>query len=243
MVVDLTVSPPTVPDLVGSLSISPLEVKAGEEVSLGYGVINGGNRTAGGFTCSLVIDNLVVSSTRVDSIGVGETVSFEYVFSPSRSGTYPVSYAVDVDDDVAETDEGNNLAVGSVGSVDPFNYGFLTAGLFLIVVTGYYLVSNGVGEYVADTITNAIKVFFEANELSFKWYKHGKHIKNEIPVISKEQFRKILNQTGNPKVKSHLYFTKDTGLRISDLAALPIRVKPYIRVKGNTAQGTRAPAH
>jgi len=86
-----------------------------------------------------------------------------------------------------------------------------------------YTEKRGITDVSSETIYCAVKSFFKANELPFAYYARNKHKRKQMTNISKEQLRKILGVTGSPKVKSYITFAKDSGLRISDLVALPIR--------------------
>lgn len=85
-----------------------------------------------------------------------------------------------------------------------------------------YAEKRGITDASASNIYNAVKGFFKANSLHFEYYVRDKHTPQEMTNISKEQIRKVLKVTGSPKVISMIYFAKDSGLRISDLVALPI---------------------
>jgi len=70
----------------------------------------------------------------------------------------------------------------------------------------------------------AIKGFFDANEIPLKTGKRIKKESNEIPTISHDQFSKVLSVTGSYKMKAYLKLARDSGLRTGDIANLPIRI-------------------
>lgn len=93
----------------------------------------------------------------------------------------------------------------------------------------WFAETRGITDSTASNIYNCVKGFFRSNNLGFEYWVRRKHKARTYTNISREQTRKILNVIGNPKVKSYITFAKDSGLRISDLAALPIRkIRPIL---------------
>ena len=144
LVVEVLVVPPTVPDLVAELSSGQVAVEVGESVVLEYGVSNVGNRTAEVVSCSLKINELTVSSTRVEVVYPGETVQFEYIFTPISSDVNNVRYMVNFDEAIFEVNVENNVASIEIEAVTPINYGLITASLSILVVVGYILYVKGI---------------------------------------------------------------------------------------------------
>ena len=129
---EFTVQPPLTPNLRATLE-PPSE--PGEAEALVYRVVNLGNRTAGGFTCSLLLDGVKVAETWVDSLAEGEAVSWSYPLEGLPSRVEAV-FTVDVTGVVEEAEEGDNVSYLVVGEEAPpptFRVYYLLAGLGVVL--------------------------------------------------------------------------------------------------------------
>ena len=132
--VPVIVTPPTVPDLVGTLNVSSTMVTLGESVAIDYMVHNDGNRTASNFTCILEVAGLRVSSTRIPRLEPGESREFSYEWGPRSEGSTIITVTVDTLNNVSELLEDNNVAQVSVETEKPFPW--LTVLVAVLVLGG-----------------------------------------------------------------------------------------------------------
>lgn len=87
-----------------------------------------------------------------------------------------------------------------------------------------HLMSQGKSSMTATTVAKAVKKFFEVNELPFKiTISKIEVVTEEICNISKDQLKRVLNASGNYKVKAFILFAKDSGLRLGDITKLPVK--------------------
>ncbi len=87
----------------------------------------------------------------------------------------------------------------------------------------HYAQSRGITDSQASNIFSAIAGFFKANSMTLIYYSRKKHTPKEMTNISKNQLRKVLDQTTSLKFKCAIYLAKDSGMRISDIVALKVR--------------------
>jgi len=147
-IVSLTVTPPTVPDLVCFVESNVSLVEPGDAVSIRYLVVNQGNRTAAGFACVLTVDGLRVSSTRVTELMPGGNESWVYDWVVDGTGEFSVAYEVDVDDDVGELDESNNSDGFVLVSEEPFPLVSVVAIVCFVGLAALYYRHYGVPSWV-----------------------------------------------------------------------------------------------
>jgi len=88
----------------------------------------------------------------------------------------------------------------------------------------YLVNTQGLKWCTAKNALIALKGFFKANKLTFDPDIQIIDDSQEIPNISSEQFREILNASGSFRNKACYLLIRDTGLRVGDATALPIRV-------------------
>jgi len=149
--VSLTVTPPTVSDLVCFVESNATLVEPGDVVSIRYLVANQGNRTAAGFACVLTVDGLRVSSTRVDELVPGGNESWVYDWIIDGEGEFSVVYSVDVDAVVFELVEENNSDSLVLVSERPFPVMSVIVVVFFGLV-GFYFWRNGSIDWFIDNL-------------------------------------------------------------------------------------------
>jgi len=97
-------------------------------------------------------------------------------------------------------------------------------GMLVVDYQKYLMKTKGIKGLTSQGVYIAVKGFFDANELPFKDYGRLTHDIVETPNISLKQIDTVLNATGSFKLKAYIKVARDSGLRTSDIANLPIRV-------------------
>ncbi|MBA7613300.1 hypothetical protein ES703_20546 [subsurface metagenome] len=97
-------------------------------------------------------------------------------------------------------------------------------GMLVVDYQNHLIETKGIKGGTSNTVSMAVKGFFDANELIFKRGERLTHDTVETPNISLEQISKVLSATGSYKIKANIKVSRDSGLRTADVANLPIRV-------------------
>jgi len=85
------------------------------------------------------------------------------------------------------------------------------------------IMSRGTGASVCKMTENALKLFFKANELTLEMNDYAVELTtDEIPNVTKEQIRTILDMTGSTRMKAIIHTAKDSGLRVSDVCNIKV---------------------
>jgi len=99
----------TAPDLiVETLSLSPASPKEGDSITFTFGIANQGDGAAGAFDWQLTVNGENVDSDRIASLNAGTSTSKSFKITSVLPGTYTVTLKVDVNEEVAESNEENN---------------------------------------------------------------------------------------------------------------------------------------
>ena len=100
------------------------------------------------FSCTLLINGLRVSSTRIDDLMPGFNESWVYDWVVDEAGEFSVVYNVDVDDDVFELNEVNNSDSLVLVSEKPFPVVMVIATVVVIGLVGVYIWRFGLPSWI-----------------------------------------------------------------------------------------------
>ncbi|MCK5109586.1 MAG: right-handed parallel beta-helix repeat-containing protein, partial [Methanosarcinales archaeon] len=101
------------PDLTPT-SIATDSLSAGVPAAITVDVSNIGSAEAGSFNVSLKVEDTVIGSDTVASLGAGSSVPVVFTWTPDAAGSFNLTAIVDSDDAVAESDEANNERTNEV---------------------------------------------------------------------------------------------------------------------------------
>ncbi|MCK4458492.1 MAG: PQQ-binding-like beta-propeller repeat protein, partial [Methanosarcinales archaeon] len=112
------------PDLTPT-SLTSTALYVNQPSTLTATIRNNGTAAAGSFNVSLKVEDTVIGSDTVASLGAGSSVPVVFIWTPDAAGTFNLTAIVDSDDAVAESDEANNelteevtISEGSGGLAD-----------------------------------------------------------------------------------------------------------------------------
>ncbi len=96
--------------MVKTISWSPLDASAGDNITLSASVENRGKGIACGTVLVFTVDDIVIGEVDVDEIGIGETVSAELIWTITP-GLHQIGAYADYNNLIPESDEDNNVTV------------------------------------------------------------------------------------------------------------------------------------
>ncbi|MEM1671710.1 MAG: CARDB domain-containing protein [Archaeoglobaceae archaeon] len=97
------------PDLiVSSISFNRTTIVVNQPVMINATVNNTGNADAGGFNVKFYINNSLLDTKRVLSLGAGSSTIVGTTWTPNSAGDYLIRVVADADGEVAESNENNN---------------------------------------------------------------------------------------------------------------------------------------
>lgn len=105
---------PTSPDLQVALTTNPITVTPTQAISVGATVRNSGTAGSAATTAVVAISGTTVGTVNVPALAAGAQTTVSVTAGTRATGTYPLTVTVDPANTVAESDETNNAASGSV---------------------------------------------------------------------------------------------------------------------------------
>ena len=93
--------------IIKSISWTPLEAAAGDNVTISASIENRGKSLAAGTVLAFTVDDAVIGEVPLGEISVGETIVGEYIWT-IEPGLHQVGALADYGDTIVESDEDNN---------------------------------------------------------------------------------------------------------------------------------------
>ncbi|MBN1133418.1 MAG: PEGA domain-containing protein, partial [Methanosarcinaceae archaeon] len=128
-----------------NLVVSPLEVKAGKDVTITVDVLNDG-KAEGEYNVELFINGNVTDSQQI-SLGVGESITLEFAHSEDEPGTYEASIQ-ELSGTFEVLEKGSSALLYVLGIL----------GVLVVIAAGYMFTAGGwTVEMVSEKISEFIK--------------------------------------------------------------------------------------